>query len=235
MTPKARSRHGHLLLHYGVVRNPSVTSGISDESRHQAARRGQWLEVLTIVWNSLEALLSISAGLLAGSIALVGFGFDSLVEIMAGVALLWRLRHEGSARREETEKTALKWVGASFVLLALYVLCDALHALIKREVPQESYIGIAIALLSLLVMPALARAKRNVAAQLQSRAMQADSKQTDLCAYLSAILLGGLVFNALFGWWWADPLAALIMVPIIFKEGINALRGHSCGCDSCGS
>lgn len=217
------------------MENLPLIHNSGDAERQRAAQRGQWLEVLTIVWNSLEALLSIGAGLLAGSIALVGFGFDSLVEIMAGGALFWRLRHEQSERRERAEQVALKWVGWSFVLLALYVSYDALHALIKHEAPQESYPGIAIAVLSLIVMPLLARAKRSVAAQLQSRALQADSKQTDLCAYLSAILLGGLILNALFGWWWADPLAALIMVPIILKEGIGALRGHSCGCDSCGS
>lgn len=216
------------------MKNLPILGEVGDESRRLAAQRGQWLEVLTIGWNSLEALLSIGAGLLAGSTALVGFGFDSLVEIIAGGALLWRLRHEQSEQRERAEQTALKWVGWSFILLALYVTYDALHALITHEAPQESYIGIAIALVSLLVMPLLARAKRQVAAALQSRAMQADSKQTDLCAYLSAILLGGLIFNAFFGWWWADPLAALIMVPIIAREGIDALRGQSCGCDSCG-
>lgn len=122
-------------------------------------------------------------------------------------------------------------MGISFVLLAAYVAFDAIKSLIQREPPEASYIGIAIAALSLVVMPYLARAKRKVAAVIQSRAMKADSRQTDICAYLSAILLGGLLLNAIFGWWWADPVAALVMVPIIGKEGIEALRGETC--DDC--
>ena len=121
-------------------------------------------------------------------------------------------------------------MGASFLILAAYVAYDAGKSLIAREPPESSYVGIALSALSLVVMPLLARAKRRVAAGLNSRAMQADSRQTDICAYLSAILLGGLLLNALFGWWWADPVAALIMVPIIAKEGVEALRGETC-CD----
>jgi divalent metal cation (Fe/Co/Zn/Cd) transporter len=126
---------------------------------------------------------------------------------------------------------ALKLIGLSFLLLAAYVGFDAVKSLIQREPPEASYIGIAIAALSLVAMPLLAREKRKVAAQIQSRALQADSRQTDICAYLSAILLGGLLLNALLDWWWADPLAALVMVPIIGKEGFEALRGEQC--DDC--
>ncbi len=135
----------------------------------------------------------------------------------------------------------MRLVGVSFVALAAYVLFDALKSLIAREVPDRSVAGIVIAALSLIVMPLLARAKRRVASALNSGAMHADSRQTDICAYLSAILLGGLGLNALFGWWWADPVAALIMVPIIAREGVEALRGKSCACDdvpmgdACGS
>lgn len=192
--------------------------------------RGRRLEYHTIGWNSLEAVASVAAGLLAGSVALVGFGFDSLIEVSSGVALLWRLHVDAPEKRERAERIALKAVGVSFVLLAAYVGFDAAKSLVRHEPPERSYAGIVIAALSLVVMPLLARAKRKVAAGISSKAMQADSWQTDLCAYLSAILLGGLVMNALFGWWWADPVAALVMVPVIAREGVEALRGEQC-CD----
>ncbi len=192
-------------------------------------RQGRRLAYLTIGWNSLEAIIAVGAGIVAGSIALVGFGFDSVIEVSSGAIILWRL-----ASGEHRERPALRLVGLSFVALAGYVAFDAVKSLIYGELPEASYVGIAIAALSLVVMPILARAKRKVAAQLNSRAMQADSRQTDLCAYLSAILLGGLVLNAVFGWWWADPVAALIMVPIIAKEGIEALRGKTCDDCHCG-
>jgi len=195
-------------------------------------RRGRRLEYLTIVWNSLEAVAAIGAGLFAGSIALVGFGVDSVIETSSGAILLWRLRD--GQRGEERERIALRLVGVSFLLLATYIAFDAVKSIIMREPPEASYIGIGIAAVSLVVMPLLARAKRQVAAELNSRALQADSRQTDLCAYLSAILLAGLALNALFGLWWADPAAGLVMTPIIAKEGIAALRGEACGCaDSC--
>jgi divalent metal cation (Fe/Co/Zn/Cd) transporter len=192
-------------------------------------RRGRRLEYLTIAWNSLEAIAAIGAGLFAGSIALVGFGVDSVVETSSGAILLWRLRD--GERGERRERPALRLVGFSFLLLAAYVAFDAVKSLVMREPPEASYIGIGIATLSLIVMPLLARAKRRVAVNLNSRALKADSRQTDLCAYLSAILLGGLLLNALFGWWWADPLAALVMFPIIAREGVQALRGETC--DDC--
>ena len=199
--------------------------------RSESLRRGRALEHLTIIWNLLEGIISVGAGLLAGSIALIGFGFDSFIESISGGALLWRLHLDAPERREQAEYVALKLVGISFLLLAGYVAFDAIKSLIQREPPEASYIGIAIAALSLVVMPFLARAKRKVAIQLNSRALQADSRQTDICAYLSAILLGGLLLNAAFGFWWADPLAALVMTPIIAKEGVEALRGEQC--DDC--
>ena len=201
-----------------------------EAARAEIVRRGRWLEYLTIGWNSLEGLIAISSGLIAGSIALVSFGFDSLIEVSSGAALVWRLHMDSPERRERSEQIALKLVGISFLLLAAYVIYDAAESLINGEPPETSYIGIGIAALSLVVMPFLARAKRRVAASISSRAMKADSRQTDICAYLSAILLGGLLLNALFGWWWADPVAALVMVPIIVKEGIEGLRGETC-CD----
>ena len=204
-----------------------------ETTRAASVRRGRALEYLTIGWNSLEGLIAIASGLFAGSIALVGFGVDSVIEVSSGAALLWRLHLDSSERRERAEQVALKLVGVSFLLLAAYVAFDAVKSLVYREVPEASYIGIALAALSLAVMPLLARAKRRVAAEIGSRALQADSRQTDICTYLSAILLGGLILNALLGWWWADPVAALIMVPIIVKEGVEALRGETC-CDDVG-
>lgn len=200
----------------------------NSEDHADTARRGRNLEYLTIGWNSLEAVAAIGAGVLAGSIALVGFGFDSVIESLSGGVLLWRL-----FAGEHREKLALRLVGISFLILAAYVGFDAIKSLILREPPEASYIGIGIAALSLVVMPILARAKRKIAVSLNSRALLADSRQTDICAYLSAILLGGLLFNAIFGWWWADPVAALIMIPIIVKEGIEGLRGETCCDDVC--
>ena len=161
----------------------------------------------------------------ASSIALIGFGIDSVIECASGAVLLWRLQSDAGEAREAL---ALKLVGGSFLLLAAYVAYDAVKSLLGREPPEHSVPGIALACASLIVMPLLARAKRRVAARLHSRALRADSRQTDLCAYLSAILLAGLTFNAALGWWWADPVAALVMVPIIGREGLEALRGEVC-------
>lgn len=191
------------------------------------AKRGRQLEYLTIGYNCLEGAASLVAGAFAGSIALVGFGIDSLIEVTSGAALLWRLRsglsHEES---ERAERIALRIVGVCFLLLAAYVIVDSAKSLLRREPPHESIPGIVIAALSVVIMPLLARAKRRVARELRSGALHADAKQTDLCMYLSAILLAGLALNALFGWWWADPVAALVMTPIIIREGIEGLRGE---------
>ncbi|MDT5270497.1 MAG: hypothetical protein QOH49_2683 [Acidobacteriota bacterium] len=206
----------------------SATSNDQTAGRAVGMRRGRSLEYLTIIWNMLEGLVAVGSGLVAGSVALVGFGIDSFVESLSGGALLWRLRSDDDSERRE--KIALKVVGVSFLALAAYVAFDAVKSLVRHEPPEASYVGIALAGLSLVVMPLLARAKRRVAAGLGSRALEADSRQTDICAYLSAILLGGLLLNALVGWWWADPVAALLMLPIIVKEGVEALRGETC-CD----
>lgn len=206
---------------------------LGQSERDALTRRGRRLEYFTIGWNSLEGLIAVAAGFAAGSIALVGFGLDSVIEVSSGAALLWRLQLDAPDKRERSEKIALKIVGISFLALAAYVAFDALKCLVYREPPETTFVGIAIAAISIVVMPLLARAKRDVAAKINSRAMRADSRQTDICAYLSAILLGGLVLNALVGWWWADPVAALVMIPIIAKEGVEALRGEKCCGDSC--
>jgi len=202
--------------------------------RQSVVSRGLRLEYLTVGWNALEAAVAIFAGWMAGSIALIGFGIDSVIESSSGAVMLWRLHADvDESRREHIERTALRLVGVSFFALAAYVAVEAASSLLRREAPHESVPGIAIATASLIVMPLLARAKRRVAAALDSRAMHADSRQTSICAYLSAILLGGLALNAVAGWWWADPLAALIMVPIIAKEGFEAMRGEKCGDCAC--
>jgi cation diffusion facilitator family transporter len=204
------------------------------DDRASLVRRGRDLEYFTIGYNSLEGLIAIVAGLIAGSIALVGFGFDSLIEVTSGAVLLWRLRADvDEARRERVEAISLRIVGTCFVVLAIYVTYDSVKSLVRRETPHESIVGIVLAAVSLIVMPLLVRAKRKVARGIKSGALMADSKQTELCTYLSAILLGGLLLNAVVGWWWADPVAALVMVPIIFKEGIEGLRGETCGDDEC--
>jgi len=196
-------------------------------------RTGGNLEFITIGWNVLEAVIAVAAGAIVGSTALVGFGLDSVIEVSSGAALLWRLSLDGYAeRRERLERMTLKIVGISFFMLAAYVTVESISSLWKHDAPSPSYTGIILAALSLVVMPLLSRAKRRVAAQIGSRALKADSRQTDICAYLSAILLGGLLLNALFGIWWADPVAALVMVPIIAKEGRDAVKGEAC-CDSC--
>jgi divalent metal cation (Fe/Co/Zn/Cd) transporter len=200
-------------------------------SRQAAVRKGLVLEYLTVSWNSAEAVIALVAGFLAGSIALVGFGFDSVIEVTSGIALLWRLHFgEAAAKRERAEAVALRVVGVSFLALAAYVAYEAVAHLVAAEAPDASLAGIVLAGVSLIVMPLLARAKRGVASRIQSAALTADARQTDLCAYLSAILLGGLTLNAAFGWWWADPVAGLVMTPIIAKEGWEAIRGKTCCC-----
>ncbi len=202
----------------------------ADESlRASLIRRALGLEYLTLVWNALEAIIAVVTGLFAGSIALIGFGFDSVIETSSGAVLLWRLSaDEVHARREAAEQRALQFVGLSFFALAAYVAFEAVKTLFFRQAPHASYVGIGLAIASLVVMPLLARAKERVAVQISSRALHADSRQTSLCAYLSGILLGGLVLNALFGWWWADPVAGLAMTPIIAREGVEAFSGDAC-------
>ncbi|HZQ90453.1 MAG TPA: cation transporter [Terriglobales bacterium] len=193
-----------------------------------AVARGRQLEYLTVGWNLAEGAASVAAGALAGSIALLGFGLDSVIEVASGSALIWRLRYQDHLRRETAERMALRTVGICFLALALYVLADSVQSLVRCDAPEASRLGIAVAIVSLIVMPVLARAKRGVARDLESRAMRADARQTDICAYLSAILLAGLLLNALLGWWWADPVAGLAMVPLIAREGVRALQGKEC-------
>ena len=205
--------------------------------RDRLLRRGRRLEVFTVLWNSIEGVASLTLGLLAGSIALVGFGLDSFIETSSGLVLLWRLQSPRDAEMSErAEAIALRLVGVSLIALAAYILLDSLRALVHHDAPSASPFGSGVAMLSLIAMPLLAREKRRVAAALGSRALEADSVQTTICTYLSAILLGGLLLNAAWALWWADPLAALAMVPFIVREGLEAVRGERCDeCTACGT
>jgi cation diffusion facilitator family transporter len=198
-------------------------------NRQAATRRGKLVEYFTIAWNSLEGVVAVVAGALAGSISLVGFGIDSFIEVTSGSVLLWRMSVDGDVfNRERNEKLSLRIVGVCFLALSVFVGYEAVSTLITRKAPEHSIPGIILACASLVVMPLLSRAKKRVGKALGSTAMHADAKQTDFCVYLSAVLLGGLLLNALFGWWWADPIAALVMAPIIFKEGVDGLRARTC-------
>jgi divalent metal cation (Fe/Co/Zn/Cd) transporter len=199
--------------------------------RQAVTRRGKQLEYFTIAWNSLEGLVALVAGTLAGSISLVGFGIDSFIEVTSGGVLLWRMSIDADVqKRERIEKVSLRIVGVCFLALAAYVGYESISDLAGRKAPEHSIPGIILACVSLIVMPLLSRAKKKVGNDLGSAAMHADAKQTDFCVYLSAILLLGLVLNATLGWWWADPVSALIMVPLIAKEGVEAVNGERC-CD----
>jgi divalent metal cation (Fe/Co/Zn/Cd) transporter len=203
-----------------------ATTATLDSDRAAHIRAGRKIEHLSIGWTSLEGAIGIITGLLAGSVALIGFGVDSIIEVASSAVLLWRLSDHPDA--EARERLAHRLVGIGFLALAAYIAVDALHDLLAREPPRVSYFGIAYAAACVIVMPLLARAKRRAAAKLNSDALHADSHQSDICAYLSVILLIGLALNALLGWWWADPVAALSMLPIIIKEGVGGLRGESC-------
>jgi divalent metal cation (Fe/Co/Zn/Cd) transporter len=193
--------------------------------------RGRRLEYFTIGWNAIEGLVAVVSGVIAGSIVLVGFGLDSFIEVASGLTLLWRISVDSDVhRRELNEKRTLRIVGACFLSLAAYVAYESSSDLWSRTTPEHSVPGIILACASLIVMPLLSRAKRRVGSALGSAAMHADAKQTEFCTYLSAILLLGLLLNATFGLWWADPVAGLVMAPIIANEGVEGLRAKTC-CD----
>ncbi len=202
----------------------ATLSTMGDSDRAALVRLGLRLNYLTIGYNTLEAVASVVAGVLAGSIALVGFGLDSAIEVTAAGAAQWRLRADlDPARRERVEQVTVRIIGWSFLALAAYVIWDAAKTLWLREHPEHSLIGNVVLIMSVIVMPLLARAKRRVARRLESRALDADAAQTSLCAYLSVIALAGVALNAIAGWWWADPLAALAMTPIIAREGFEKI------------
>src|SRR6266536_6033196 len=197
-----------------------------DSPRAAALRRGVVLEGVTVGYNALEGVIAIAAGLAAGSVALTGFGIDSVIEVTSGVVLWWRLRAElgSSELGPAVEERAARWAGVLLLALAVYIVVESGRRLLTSDRPEESVVGIVLMVLSLIVMPLLARAKLRLAGSLGSRALRADAHETIVCAWLSATTLLGLVMNALLGWWWADPVAALAMLPLIVREGIEAWK-----------
>lgn len=194
--------------------------------RQQLVRRGVWLAWFTIAWNAIEGIAAVAAGIAARSIALVGFGVDSYVEVFAGSVILWRLAKERHGQRlsEAAEARAVRLIAVTFLVLAVGVGVESVRKLAVGAKPDESFFGIGLAAVSLMVMPLLARAKRQVGTQMGSRAVTADATETMLCVWLSAILLAGLGLNAVSGWWWADPLAGLGVVYVAGREGIEHWR-----------
>jgi divalent metal cation (Fe/Co/Zn/Cd) transporter len=205
-----------------------VTSGESAPVSARAAllRRAIGLEGLTVGYNALEGLIAIGAGLAAGSVALTGFGVDSVIEVTSGVLLWWRLRAElGSAPLgPAVEARAARWAGILLLGLGVYLVVEAARRLLSQDRPEESIVGLGLTAVSLIVMPLLARSKLRAARALGSRALRADAHETLVCAWLSLTTLCGLALNAAFGWWWADPVAALAMVPLVVREGVEAVR-----------
>ena len=201
-------------------------------SRPALVRRGLLLNFATIGYNVIEAVVAIGAGIVSGSVALLGFGLDSVIEVTASGAAQWRLRADiDEARRERVERATHRIIGWSLLALAAYVVIDGAHTLLQHESPERSVVGLVLLALSAVVMPVLARAKRRVARAMTSRSLEAEATQTSLCAYLSVIALAGVAMNAALGWWWADPVAALAMVPIIAKEGVEGARAEAhCSC-----
>ncbi|MDO8501157.1 MAG: cation transporter [Gemmatimonadaceae bacterium] len=207
---------------------------MTDTSRSALVRRGLLLNYATIGYNVVEAVVSVLAGFIAGSVALIAFGLDSLVEVTSSIAAQWRLRADfDSQRRVRVERAALRTIGASFLVLAAYVFVGSVMALYQKDTPEKSPMGVGILTLSVIVMPWLAKQRRQVAVQLGSRALEADARQTSLCAYLSMIALAGVGLTAVFGLWWADSIAALAMVPIIAIEGLEGVRGEDACGDDC--
>jgi divalent metal cation (Fe/Co/Zn/Cd) transporter len=204
------------------------------ELRAPLVRRALGLEYATVGWNVVEGVVAVGAALAAGSVALLGFGVDSFVETASGLVLIWRLRAERGAHDhaaiEALDRRAHRLVGASLFLLAGFVALDAGRSLWAGERPEASWVGIAVTALSIAAMGWLARAKRRAATALGSRALAADSFQTSACLWLSIVTLSGVGLNALAGWWWADPVAALAMTPLLVREGREAWRGDDC-CD----
>ena len=195
--------------------------------RARWVRRARLLALATVLYNTLECLVALLAGQAADSTSLVGFGLDSAVEVSSGLIILWQFRHPVPESRERAAQRAM---AVAFGALALFVTYEAVIALIGRERPGSSPVGIGLAVASLLIMPVLSAAQRRTGRALGSAAVVADSTQTLLCTYLSGVLLVGLVANALLGWWWADPIAGLVIAAVAAREGWESWRGDGCGC-----
>ena len=199
---------------------------MNNEEKIKLYKKGLWLEYFTVGYNILEGLVSIGSGIVAGSIALVGFGLDSFIESLSGVVLIWRLKNHSDDEEKETklEQRAVKFVAYSFFILAVYVAYEAIKKLYFREMPEDSLVGIIIAILSIVIMPTLARQKRQTGEKIGSRALIADSRETVACLFLTVTLLVGLLLNYFLGWWWTDPIASLVIVWFLVKEGREFLE-----------
>ena len=203
----------------------TTAAGPTAADRARLGRRAQLLAGASVTYNVVEAVIAVSAGLAAGSVALIGFGLDSVVEVSSGLIILWQFRHR---MPESRERRALRLMAFAFFALAAFVAVESARALLSGSEPAASPVGIGLAVASLLVMPFLSWAQRRTGRALGSGAVVADSTQTLLCTYLSAVLLAGLVLNATLGWGWADPLAGLVIAGVAVREGIEAWRGESC-------
>lgn len=206
-----------------TAHNHSTIAGAEDRAKY--GRRAQLLAGASVAYNGIEAVIAIAAGLVAGSVALVGFGLDSIVEVSSGLIILWQFRHP---LPESRERKALRLMALSFFALAAYVSFESVRALMSGHDPDTSAVGIALAATSLATMPFLSWAQRRTGRMLGSNAVVADSTQTLLCTYLSAVLLAGLLLNATLGWSWADPIAGLVIAAVAVKEGREAWRGENC-------
>ncbi|MFC0529708.1 cation transporter [Phytohabitans kaempferiae] len=204
---------------------PSVPAGPSTARRAVLTRRIRWFVAATITYNVIEAIVAITAGTIASSTALIGFGLDSVVEVSSAAAVAWQFTGPDHERRE---RTALRVIAVSFFALSAYVSVESVRALAAGDRPEHSTVGLVLAAVSLAIMPLLSTAQRRAGRELGSASAVADSKQTLLCTYLSAVLLVGLAVNSLFGWWWADPAAALVIAAVAVKEGRDAWRGDTC-------
>ncbi|MDP9820329.1 divalent metal cation (Fe/Co/Zn/Cd) transporter [Nocardioides massiliensis] len=200
---------------------------LTADDRARLGRRAQLLAGTSVVYNVVEAVIAVMAGLAAGSVALVGFGLDSAVEVSSGLIILWQFRHR---MPEARERQALRLMAISFFALAAYVAFESVRALVTGHDPETSRVGIGLAVASLAIMPFLSWAQRRTGRALGSNAVVADSTQTLLCTYLSAVLLAGLLLNAALGWSWADPVAGLVIAAVAAREGREAWKGESCGC-----
>jgi divalent metal cation (Fe/Co/Zn/Cd) transporter len=200
---------------------------LSPADRRRLGRRAQLLAAVSVGYNLIEAAVAVTAGAVAGSVALVGFGLDSLVEVSSGLVILWQFRHPVP---ESRERLALRLIGVSFLALAAYITVESVRSLAGASEPATSPAGIVLAAVSLLIMPVLSRAQRRTGRALSSGSVVADSTQTLLCTYLSAVLLAGLLLDALLGWGWADPAAGLVIAAAAAREGVQAWRGQNCGC-----
>lgn len=206
-----------------------TTGPVTAPRRAVLQQRVRWLVAATITYNVIEGVIAIAAGWVASSTALIGFGLDSMIEVGSAAAVAWQF---SGADPEARERTALRVIAVSFYLLAAYVTVESVRALLGGEAADHSTVGIVLAAVSLAVMPGLSYAQRRAGRELGSASAVADSKQTLLCTYLSAVLLAGLLLNSLLGWWWADPIAALTIAVLAVREGREAWRGDHCG-DGC--